>query len=93
MPRSGAAAQTASVRCGLIFNECPRDDWVLAAVDAGFNLVMLADPAAQPVALTERVAAIVRVAHARGVAVEGEVGELPYGGNGCRSSRPRGFSN
>ena len=28
----------------LIFNECPRDDWVLRRSAAGFNLVMLADP-------------------------------------------------
>ena len=74
-----AAAESSTVPCGLIFNECPRDDWVLAAIDHGFNLVMLADPAADPAALTDRVAAITRVAHARNVAVEGEVGELPCG--------------
>ena len=39
-----AAAESASVPCGLIFNECPVDDWVLAATEAGFNLVMPADP-------------------------------------------------
>jgi ketose-bisphosphate aldolase len=86
-----AAAQSASVPCGLIFNECPRDDWVLAAVDAGFNLVMLADPAAEPAALAERVAAIVRVAHARDVAVEGEVGELPCGATGAVLPGHEGF--
>ncbi len=74
-----AAAESSTVPCGLIFNECPCDDWVLAAIDHGFNLVMLADPAADPAALTDRVAAITRVAHARNVAVEGEVGELPCG--------------
>jgi ketose-bisphosphate aldolase len=74
-----AAAASASVPCGLIFNECPRDDWVVAAIDEGFNLVMLADPAFDPAALADRVAAIVRIAHERGVAVEGEVGELPFG--------------
>lgn len=74
-----AAARSATVPCGLIFNECPRDDWVCRAVDLGFNLVMLADPAAEAADLAERVAAIVRRAHARGVAVEGEVGELPMG--------------
>ena len=40
---------------------------------------MLADPAADTRSLTGRVAAITRVAHARDVAVEGEVGELPCG--------------
>jgi ketose-bisphosphate aldolase len=74
-----AAASSASVPCGLIFNECPRDDWVLKAIRVGFNLVMLADPAALYEDYVARVAAIVRVAHAHGVAVEGELGELPCG--------------
>lgn len=74
-----AAAESASVPCGLIFNECPRDDWVKKAIEAGFNLVMLADPAASYGDYVARVAAITRLAHARGVAVEGELGELPCG--------------
>ncbi len=74
-----AAAQSATVPCGLIFNECPRDDWVRGAVDLGFNLVMLADPGAPFESMTARVAAIVRHAHVSRVAVEGEVGELPMG--------------
>jgi ketose-bisphosphate aldolase len=74
-----AAARSSPVPCGLIFNECPRDDWVAVAIDLGFNLVMLADPEAPHAELTERVAALTRVAHARGVAVEAEVGELPLG--------------
>jgi ketose-bisphosphate aldolase len=74
-----AAAESSSVPFGLIFNECPRDDWVYKAIQAGFNLVMLADPAASANDYAARVAAIVRAAHARGVAVEGELGELPYG--------------
>ena len=74
-----AAAESSTVPCGLIFNECPRDEWVKSAVEAGFNLVMLADPAAEPAELTARVAAITRFAHALDVAVEGEVGELPCG--------------
>jgi ketose-bisphosphate aldolase len=77
-----AAAESSSVPCGLIFNECPRDDWVRAAIAAGFNLVMLADPEASPQDLTHRVAAITRLAHARGVAVEAEVGELPCAATG-----------
>jgi fructose/tagatose bisphosphate aldolase len=74
-----AAAESSTVPCGLIFNECPRDEWVKSAVEVGFNLVMLADPAAGQNDLTSRVAAITLFAHARGVAVEGEVGELPCG--------------
>jgi ketose-bisphosphate aldolase len=74
-----AAAESSSVPCGLIFNECPRDDWVKTAIGAGFNLVMLADPEAPYADYAARVATITRVAHARGVAVEGELGELPCG--------------
>src|ERR1700733_6250569 len=77
-----AAAESSSVPCGLIFNECPRDDWVRAAIAAGFNLVMLADPESSPEDLTNRVAAITRLAHARGVAVEAEVGDLPCAATG-----------
>jgi ketose-bisphosphate aldolase len=74
-----AAAESSSVPCGLIFNECPRDDWVLKAIRMGFNLVMLADPTAPYQDYRDRVAAVVRAARARGVAVEAELGELPYG--------------
>jgi ketose-bisphosphate aldolase len=74
-----AAAQSASVPCGLIFNECPADDWVQQAIELGFNLVMPADPGASSDSYTDRVAAIVQLAHAQNVAVEAELGELPYG--------------
>ena len=74
-----AAAESASVPCGLIFNECPRDDWVRAAIDAGFNLVMPADPDATLEDYRQRVVELTRLAHARGVAVEAELGELPHG--------------
>jgi ketose-bisphosphate aldolase len=74
-----AAAISARVPCGLIFNECPRDDWVVAAMDHGFNLVMLADPAADRAQLIDRVTTLARLAHSRGIAVEAEVGELPLG--------------
>jgi ketose-bisphosphate aldolase len=77
-----AAAESASVPCGLIFNECPRDDWVRAAIEAGFNLVMLADPDAPPKEYVRRVGELTRLAHARGVAVEAELGELPHGATG-----------
>jgi ketose-bisphosphate aldolase len=74
-----AAAESATVPCGLIFNECPRDDWVKRAIGAGFNLVMLADPLAPVADYTERVSVIRQLAHARSVAVEAELGELPCG--------------
>ncbi len=77
-----AAAASASVPCGLIFNECARDEWVRLAADVGFNLVMPADAAAAPADFTRRVAELTRHAHARGAAVEAELGELPCGAHG-----------
>jgi len=73
-----AAAESASVPVGFIFNECPEDGWVRAAVTAGFNLVM---PVPVPDESTSRYAdrtrAIVDYAHKHNVAVEAEIGELP----------------
>jgi ketose-bisphosphate aldolase len=72
-----AAAQTARVPCGLIFNECPIDDGVRRAMECGFNIVSMADAAAEPADYVRRVWAIVSAAHAQGIGVEAEVGELP----------------
>ncbi len=76
-----AAAQTATVPCGLIFNECCDDVRILEAVDAGFNLVMPAagGPADDYLHRTQR---IVAYAHHRQVAVEAELGELDCGASG-----------
>lgn len=74
-----AAAASAKVPCGFIFNECSRDDWTRAAVTAGFNLVMLADPAAASDDYARRVRDLVEYARPRDVAVEAELGELPGG--------------
>src|SRR5258707_4179202 len=71
-----AGAADASVPCGLIFNECPNDDWVRSAVLAGFNLVMPADPAATYDDYRNRVAAITEFAHRNGVAGGGEGGRF-----------------
>jgi ketose-bisphosphate aldolase len=81
-----AAAVSSTVPCGLIFNECPRDDWVRQAIELGFNLIMLADPEAPHAKMVERVAAFARLAHAHDVAIEGEVGELPMGSSASRAS-------
>jgi ketose-bisphosphate aldolase len=72
-----AAAESASVPCGLIFNECPDDSWVRQAVTSGFNLVMPADPKAPPAEYANRVSKLTNFAHEHGVAVEAELGELP----------------
>ena len=77
-----AAARTAGVPCGLIFNECASDESVRVAAESGFNLVMPADASATYEDYVHRVAEIVEFAHARDVAVEGEIGELPCGSSG-----------
>jgi fructose/tagatose bisphosphate aldolase len=70
------------VPCSLIFNECPWDARVLEAIDAGFNLVMPADPKCPYDEYVQRVQRIVRYAHERHVAVEAELGELACGAAG-----------
>lgn len=82
-----AAAEASPVPCGLIFNECPLDSWVLAATEAGFNLVMPSDPGCSYGDHVRRVKRIVEHAHARGVAVEAELGELPSGAAVSASGR------
>ncbi len=74
-----AAARTARIPCTLIFNECPRDDQTCAAVEAGFSIVGVAAGESEAPAYQDRVAKVTRFAHARGVAVEAEVGSLPSG--------------
>lgn len=78
-----AACASATVPCALIFNECPRDEWVRRACKLGFNLVMPADPEAPFEQYTQRVASLVNYAHEHGVSVEAEIGELPCGASGA----------
>jgi fructose/tagatose bisphosphate aldolase len=61
-----------SVPCGLLFNESPHLDWVLRAIDLGFQLVMYTDDRLAPGELADRVRQVVQRAHAAGAAVEGE---------------------
>jgi ketose-bisphosphate aldolase len=77
-----AAAEASTVPCGLIFNECSSDQWVLKAAEAGFNLVMPADPDCSYDEYKRRVQRIVHHCHERHVAVEAELGELPCGASG-----------
>ena len=74
-----AATAEASVPCGFIFNECSCDAWIEAAIVAGFNLVMPADPSAPLAEFTRRVSRLTALAHLRGVAVEAEIDDLPCG--------------
>lgn len=88
-----AAAAQAEVPCGFIFNECSDDVWVENAISAGFNLVMPADPDASLDDYTSRVKRITAIAHARGVAVEAEIDELPTGGHDGAASDPEVAAN
>jgi fructose/tagatose bisphosphate aldolase len=84
-----AAAAEASVPCGFIFNECPLDAWIEAAIVAGFNLVMPADPGAPLAEFTRRVSRLTALAHLRGVAVEAEIDELPCGDHPGANTDPK----
>ena len=66
-----------SVPSCLIFNESPYFDWVIEAIQIGFGLVMYTDEKLCIQKQSERVRRIVDQAHARGVAVEGELKSLP----------------
>ncbi|HSZ59912.1 MAG TPA: class II fructose-bisphosphate aldolase [Tepidisphaeraceae bacterium] len=77
-----AACASATVPCGLIFNECADDQWIERAGSAGFNLVMPANPKLPFAEYVAWVRLVVRRAHAIGVGVEAEVGELPSGTSG-----------
>jgi len=76
-----AIAESASVPCGFIFNECSNDPWLERAISAGFNLVMPADGGGPSGAYTRQVKRLAELAHARGVAVEAEVEGVEDGVN------------
>jgi fructose-bisphosphate aldolase, class II len=66
-----------SVPAGLVFNESPHLDWVLEAIDLGFNLVMFSDESLSLADQSERVRQVVKKAHQNSTAVEGEAYSLP----------------
>jgi ketose-bisphosphate aldolase len=72
-----AAAEQARVPCGFIFNECSRDAWLEQAITSGFNLIMPAGSGPTLEDYQRRVKRLAVLAHARDVAIEAEVGELP----------------
>jgi fructose-bisphosphate aldolase class II len=67
-------AESCTVPVSLLLNEAHTVEHALRGVDAGFNAVMICDSD------VERNARLVEAAHAAGVAVEAELGELPDGG-------------
>ena len=75
-----AAAERAGVPAALLLNEAYTVEHALRGLDAGFNAVMVHGAAPADVAL------LVCQAHARGAAVEGELGELPDAGDDSSAS-------
>src|ERR1700722_13271542 len=72
-----AAAEQARVPCGFIFNECSHDAWLERAITVGFNLIMPAGTGPTLEDYQRRVKRLAVLAHARDVAIEAEIGELP----------------
>jgi ketose-bisphosphate aldolase len=82
--------QRLSVPCCLLFNESPQLDWVLQAVELGFQLVMFTRDDLSLPEQVEQVRRVVQQAHTAGVAVEGEVAPLAgVGGNMAGESDDR----
>jgi len=71
-----AVGRRLSVPCCLLFNESPHLDWVHAAIDLGFQLVMYTRDDLAPDEQVRQVRGVVEQAHTRGVAVEGELTPL-----------------
>ena len=74
-----AAAESATVPCCVLFNECGRYNKVKEALDAGFNLVMPVGHDGNYDQYVKNVKEIVQYAHSKSAAVEGEMDELPCG--------------
>jgi ketose-bisphosphate aldolase len=66
-----------SVPAALVFNECSNLDLVLEAIDQGFSLVMFSDESLPLEKQTANTQQVVKSAHQKGAAVEGEALTLP----------------
>jgi ketose-bisphosphate aldolase len=77
------AAARSHVPVSFLLNEVHTYEETLYGIEAGFNAVMLDTSTWSYDDAVERVGQLVKVAHARGVAVEAELGQLPnaVGGN------------
>jgi fructose/tagatose bisphosphate aldolase len=77
----GGAARAAAERCAVpvavMFNEAQTEAQALAALETGYNCVLLATDGLAPEQAAEVTARLVKRAHAAGVGVEAELGQLP----------------
>jgi len=71
------ACRQLSVPACLLFNECPRLDWVLEAINLGFGLVMFTDDELGFEEQLSQIRQVVKTAHQVSAAVEGELTPLP----------------
>jgi fructose/tagatose bisphosphate aldolase len=60
-----------------VFNESPYEEWIRAAIDLRFGMVMFTDENLSKVEQLSRVKKVVELAHQSGVSVEGEIVALP----------------
>jgi fructose/tagatose bisphosphate aldolase len=72
-----ALCESLPVPACVLFNESPHLDWVLAAIPAGFDLVMFTNETLAPNDLERNVRQVVAQAHAKSAAVEAEMMALP----------------
>src|SRR5512135_3201968 len=72
-----AACRDLAVPACLLFNESPHLNWVMDAIDQGFNLVMFSDDELPDAAQAAVVRQVVERAHAAGAEVEAEMAGLP----------------
>ena len=72
-----SVCQRISVPACLLFNESPNYDWVMNAIDTGFQLVMYSDAELDRQLLIERTQQVCRRAHQVRTAVEAEIEALP----------------
>lgn len=70
-------AETARVPTCFLLNETHTLEQALRGLDAGFTALMMHTGGQSPADSVEQVGALVRIAHERGAAVEGELGRLP----------------
>ncbi len=88
-----AGAERARVPVALLLNEARTSVQAIRGVEAGFNAVMMTSAEQDPPKGASDVAELVRFAHARGVAVEGEIGILPDAGQGALDASEAGVTD
>ncbi len=85
-----SALNQRSVPVSFLLNESDDFDQMAQAIKLGFNAVMVENEHLQPAAYRDLVERVVKLAHARGVSVEAQIGHLPNacGQNGGEETDP-----